>query len=185
MANTTETAKASEAIVQEMRSQRQHVRVQLPISVMIRGKHCEAIDWSHHGLAFNATPLKAAHILLKHGDIFEATLAVDFQNFGLTVPLHCEVRHVNADGSRVGCKFTRMDERSISLLQYLLKAHITGQLVQVGDILDVVADKKKLTIKKEPLNYVENDVKTNNLSHVLYVAIICGLLAYILLKING
>ncbi len=140
----------TQAIAHEAEVQRQHVRLQLPISMVIRDRTVEVIDWSNSGAAFDATPLKAANIVLKSGDVFDTKLEFDFQTFSLSVPLSCEVRHVNSDGSRVGCRYHDMNERNISIMQYLVSAYISGDLVQVGDMLDVVSRKNFTTPRKVP-----------------------------------
>ena len=185
MNNTVTGNATSQSTVKQIKTQRQHVRVKLPIVIIIRSKQCEAIDWSHNGLAFDASPLKAAHIQLKHEDMFDATLSLSFKNFGLTVPLGCEVRHVNADGSRVGCRFHRMDKRNISLLQYLVKAHVSGSLVQIGDILDVVADKQSRAVQADSLQDVSDAHSSHIASNYLFVAIILALLTYIAFMSQG
>lgn len=174
---------ATKPIAHEAEVQRQHVRLQLPIKIIIREKSLDVIDWSNSGVAFNATPLKASNIAVKTGDTFEAKLNFDFQTFELTVPLKCEVRHVNADGTRVGCRFSDMNERNISIMQYLVSAYISGDLVQVGDMLDVVSRKNFTTPRKVPAANLSGaqakKQKARNLGYSLLVAAVSlFLLAY-------
>jgi PilZ domain len=141
---------ATPHIAHEAEVQRQHVRLQLPISIKIRDVVAEVVDWSNSGLAFHAAPLRAKNISLSNGDLLDASLLFEFGSFSLAVPVTCEVRHINADATRIGCRFHNMNERNMSIMHYLVSAYISGDLVQVGDLLDVVSRKNFTTPRKLP-----------------------------------
>ncbi len=137
-------------ITHEAEVQRQHVRLQLPLSILIRGIASEVLDWSNSGLAFATAPYRVQQITFTAGDTLDATLVFAFGGFTLHVPVLCEVRHLNSDASRIGCRFHGMNERNLSIMQYLVSAYIGGDLVQVGDLLDVAARNNFTTPRTPP-----------------------------------
>jgi alginate biosynthesis protein Alg44 len=144
MNNTTHT------IVHEAEVQRQHMRLQLPIKVEIKGHMFEVADWSHQGIALYVKPLLAHNINLKKDDLIDITLVYAFSGFSLNMPMQCEVRHISSDGTKAGCRFHGLSERNISLLHYLVSAYIAGDMVHIGDVLDVVSRKNFTTARKLP-----------------------------------
>jgi hypothetical protein len=140
----------TKSIAHEAEVQRQHVRLQLPISILIRGIASEVLDWSNSGVAFATAPYRVQQITFTASDVVDANLVFAFGGFTLNVPILCEVRHINSDGSRVGCRFHGMNERNLSIMQYLVSAYIGGDLVQVGDLLDVVSRKNFTTPRTPP-----------------------------------
>ena len=137
-------------IAHEAEVQRQHVRLQLPISILIRGIASEVLDWSNSGVAFATAPYRVQQITFTAGDTLDGTLVFAFGGFTLHVPVLCEVRHLNSDGTRIGCRFHDMNERNLSIMQYLVSAYIGGELVQVGDLLDVAARNNFTTPRMPP-----------------------------------
>lgn len=138
------------SIAHEAEVQRQHVRLQLPISIAIRGIASEVLDWSNSGVAFATAPYRIQQIVFTAGETLDATLIFAFGGFTLHVPILCEVRHLNLDGTRVGCRFHGMSERNLSIMHYLVSAYIGGELVQVGDLLDVAARNNFTTPRTPP-----------------------------------
>lgn len=122
---------------QQELSQRSHIRMDLPISVIVQETRLKVIDWSHSGIAFNSASLASQHILLRKEDVIDAELLFEFEGFSLRVPLQCEVRYVNGGATRVGCKFHQMDKKNVQIMQYLVKAYLAGNLEDVGDLLEV------------------------------------------------
>jgi PilZ domain len=129
-------------------SQRTNIRMDLPISIMVQNTRLKVIDWSHSGVAFNSASLAAKQVRLQKEEIIDAELLFEFEGFSLRVPLQCEVRYVNGEATRVGCKFYQMDKRNIQIMQYLVKAYLSGKLEDVGDLLDVGVTGDMQTKKK-------------------------------------
>ncbi len=146
--NTGEAKAAN--IVHEAEVQRQHMRLQMPIKIELGGNVYEVADWSHQGLALYAKPLQAHNVKLEQGAMLSLKLLYDFNGFSLVMPMKCEVRHLSADGSKAGCRFHDLNERNASLLQYLISAYVAGDMVHVGDVLDVAARKNFTNARKMP-----------------------------------
>ncbi len=142
----------STQIVHEAETQRQHVRLQLPIEVEIGDTVYNADDWSHSGIALHwpDDSLGSGNSTVSIGQHLQGTLRFPFPEFGLTVPIDLEVRNINADNRRVGCRFTNLGERQTSLLQYLVSAYISGEVVSAGDFIDVVGRNNQTTARSLP-----------------------------------
>ncbi len=133
---------------QQEQSQRTHIRLDLPISVMVQDTRLKVIDWSHSGIAFNSATLASRGVMLRKEDVIQAELLFEFEGFSLRVPLQCEVRYVNGGATRVGCKFHQMDKKNVQTMQYLVKAYLSGKLEDVGDLLEVSTLPEKNAPKK-------------------------------------
>ncbi len=168
----------SSNIVHEAEVQRQHMRVQLPIKIELNSNIYEVADWSHQGIAIYVKPLISHNIELKQGTILNLKLHYDFNGFSLVMPIKCEVRHLSSDGSKAGCRFNDLDERSASLLQYLVSAYVAGDMVHVGDVLDVVSRKNFTTARKLPASTVTKKTARKMVNFVAFALIGIALAAY-------
>ena len=66
----------------------------------------------------------------------QATLLFPFDGFELSLPVDLEVRYINAEGGRIGCRFANLTKRHISSLQFLVGAYVSGEVVNAGDVID-------------------------------------------------
>ncbi len=119
-------------IVHEASSQRQYIRLRVPISVRIDGEVYHATDWSVAGVS--VANMKVQPTV---GQIVPLVLLFKFENFAFELDLTGEVRRINNDQS-VGFAFADLDAEKLSLLQYLIGAQLSGEVVQVGDVLAIV-----------------------------------------------
>lgn len=126
-------------IVHEAEVQRQHIRLQLPAEIQIGEKGYTTYDWSNGGFAIQLTDdtADAALTKLKQGMVTEGTMKFQFEGFQLLVPMQFEVRYANKGQHRIGCRFTNVEKRHIAIFQYLVSAYVAGEVVQIGDLLDV------------------------------------------------
>ncbi len=123
----------------KMKIRRRHARLQLPVTMQIRGVVVDIVDWSHSGVSFSTAPLRAQKTTLAVGEVIEGVMLFNFDGFALQMPVSCEVRHVDAGATRAGCHFRDMKKRNMAIMQYLVSAYMAGELIQVGDILDVAS----------------------------------------------
>lgn len=123
-------------VVHEAEAQRQHIRINLPASIYIDGHHYGLTDWSAGGISITLRPGEAAPANAQQGAKINGTLQFQFDGFVLSVPAQLEIGFVT-DG-RLGCKFVDMDRNQRSIMQYLVTAYTSGELVNAGDLLDVV-----------------------------------------------
>ncbi|ESQ74213.1 hypothetical protein ABAC402_15515 [Asticcacaulis sp. AC402] len=61
-----------------------------------------------------------------------------FEGFAFEVDLKGEVRQINADTQSAGIAFVELNPNTLSLLQYLIGAQLSGEVVTAGDVLAVV-----------------------------------------------
>ncbi len=130
--------KKESKIVHESEVQRQFVRLQLPVEVEINGKRYMSEDWSSGGLALR-WPAEEMRAGLREGNTLNAVVLFKFGAFDMNLPIDLEVRNISAEKGRIGCRFTNLNPGQISLLQFIVNAYITGEIVRVGDLMEIVA----------------------------------------------
>lgn len=128
-------AKGSATLVHESEAQRQYIRLQLPVEVEIEGQRYISEDWSGGGLSLRLP--EGPHPLAQVGVTTKAVLLFKFGTFDINVPVELEVR--NVIGSRIGCRFSNVGTAQLSLLQFIVHAYVTGEVVRVGDIIEIVS----------------------------------------------
>lgn len=145
--------KAQLAVVHESEAQRQQVRLQMPAQIEIGTDRLEAVDWSGGGLAIKWSEASAKSIQqgLSAGKILKAKLLFPFEGFDFSLPVDLEVRYVNAERERIGCRFTNLTPRAMSMLQFLVGAYISGEVVSAGDIMDIVGRNNYTKERKMPV----------------------------------
>ncbi|EGF90083.1 type IV pilus assembly PilZ [Asticcacaulis biprosthecium C19] len=120
-------------IVHEASSQRQHVRLRVPITVTIGDDTYEATDWSVAGLG--AGPFA---IVPAVGQIVPLTLIFKFEGFAFELAVKGEVKQANPETKFAGFAFVDVAPNSLSLLQYLIGAQLSGEMVTSGDVLAII-----------------------------------------------
>lgn len=129
----------SPQLVHEAEAQRQHIRIQLPAEVNIDGTHYTVADWSNGGMALRAQEGRSLPHEIQAGTVFNVVVYFRFEGFNLDVPLRIQITNVSEDRQRFGCSFYELDRNQRSLIQYFVTSYISGELVQVQDVIDVVA----------------------------------------------
>ncbi len=138
MTQTTAEVKQGGNIVHESEVQRQYVRLQLPVEVEINGRHFISGDWSNGGLSVRVPEEDAqSQAMFREGAQLKALLLFKFGSFDINVPVEIEVRNIAA--GRVGCRFVNLGPSQLSLLQFIVNAYITGEIVRAGDIIEIVS----------------------------------------------
>lgn len=147
-------------ITHEAEVQRQHPRYRLPMKCLHAGTQVQVIDLSVGGIgvrsgAFNAVP----------GHIVALTLAFPFSGYELTLPVQAEVRYVNEEHGRVGLRFVNVSPRQHNLLRFVLDAYLSGEVVEAGDVLDVVSRRNEGKTREVPQRPTPRGVKENVLHY--------------------
>ncbi len=126
-------------LVHEAEAQRQHIRIPLPVHVSVAGITVVAMDWSNGGVGLqlpDGTPFPKE---LQQGHKLDATILFPFEGFGMSLPVRVEITYSDANKGRVGCRFVEMNRQQQSVIQYFVTAYVSGEVIRVGDIMDVVA----------------------------------------------
>jgi mannuronan synthase len=120
-------------IVHESSAQRQFVRLRAPLSVRIANREYAAYDWSVAGIGVRGLepPPPLGHRL-------PLCLLFRFEGFAFEVEVEAEVRHVNPSREETGLSLVDVPAETLSLLQYLVGAYLSGEVVQSGDVMAIV-----------------------------------------------
>lgn len=141
-------------IVHESETQRQHVRLPFPAHAEIAGQEHEVKDLSSGGVGVKGVTgeyKRGQHILLR--------LKLPFGAFSLDVNLDAEIRHYDAKEKLLGCVFVSLTADQISLLNYLLKSFMAGDIVGSGDILSIASRDNFTKPRNKGVNAAGPDLK--------------------------
>ncbi|TRX75563.1 PilZ domain-containing protein [Pseudomonas mangiferae] len=125
-------------VVHEAEAQRQHARVRIPAKVVYPGANREPIertirDLSAGGFSFDMGKLEA-----RVGEFHQGRLQFLLDGMELGVDVEFQVRAVDTANGRAGCQFHNLRPREIATLRYLISAHLSGEMVSVGDLLNTL-----------------------------------------------
>lgn len=118
-------------IVHESETQRQHVRISIPASAKISSKLYKVKDISSGGLSIYA----------------EEKLSDGIENIKIFFPFnsysfHMEVKgkfvNYNPEKKIASYRFVEMNASQVSLINYIIKSYMSGNLVTEGDLISVV-----------------------------------------------
>ncbi|MBB3017785.1 alginate biosynthesis protein Alg44 [Microvirga lupini] len=82
--------------------------------------------------------------------MLDLTLAFPFSGYELTLPINAEVRYIASEHSRIGLRFVDVSPRQHSLLRFVLDAYLAGEVVEAGDVLDVVSRRNEGKTREVP-----------------------------------
>ncbi len=167
-------------IVHEAEVQRQHIRLQLPTEITVGEHTYSTYDWSSGGFGIQLNPAGADAAMQRfaQGTIAEGLMKFQFDGFQLVVPMQFEVRYCNTKQQRIGCRFTNVDKRHIAIFQYLVSAYVAGEVVQIGDLLDVAGRNNYVTAAKMPAandGLSSGQIARRKAQKLLWSALIVGL----------
>lgn len=120
-------------ISHEAASQRQHLRLNLPIVATIDGEEYPVENWSVGGLR-----LTDFHRPVSNGEVLTAALRFAFEGFDMNFEATVEVRHQDLGAGTVGVAFSEMSPQRFSVLRFVIDAYLSGEIVDAGDILQVM-----------------------------------------------
>ncbi|BCR24756.1 PilZ domain-containing protein [Aquipseudomonas alcaligenes] len=124
-------------VVHEAEAQRQYARLKLPAKIRYRtpqGQELEAqlLDLSVGGFGF-----QPGNTLLSEGQRFHGKLMFEVEGIGFAMDVQFQVRSL-VDGKRAGCEFHELRPREIAALRYLISSFLSGELVNVGDLISTL-----------------------------------------------
>ena len=134
----------STQIVHESEAQRQFVRIQMPAKVEHNGKLHGIRDLSTGGIA-----ILDAEGSFQKGAILPIKLLLPFQDFTLDINIDAQVQNFDEADHAVGARFTNLSKQQISLLNHIIKSFIAGDVVESGDLLNVVARDSFVRVRKQ------------------------------------
>lgn len=132
-------------VVHEAEAQRQHVRLKLPLQVSIGDRTYKVVDWSVAGFGMEGlVPTPAV------GDLLDVRLIFRFSEFQFTLPMRVEVRHASAATGRLSCRFVDVTPGQLSLLQLIVGAYVSGEVVGADDLLETTKRNMFVAPRKMP-----------------------------------
>ncbi len=168
----------SAQIVHEAETQRQHVRLNLPAQVEIDGKLFTVKDLSSGGMA-----LRECNDHVKKGQIIHCKLFLPFNDFTLDLGLEAEVLYIDKKSNSAGCRFINLTPSKISILNHVLKSFMTGDLVNSGDLINVVSRENFVNIRKNKEDVELSQIEKIKRYGVYGLIIITGLfLAFFIIQ---
>ncbi len=119
-------------VVHESEVQRQHPRVRLPGSVTLDGgsQRLRLHDISVGGLSF-IDPKGRYRV----GKVHRVMIHIALRPIQIALPVAAEVRHRDPHSGMVGCSFQNPGPHEVSVLRQLVSARLSGELIEVGDVL--------------------------------------------------
>ncbi len=141
-------------IVHESEAQRQHVRVPLPAKAEVDGREYDVKDLSSGGVAIRGIAGK-----FTRGQPMKLRLRLPFSTFSMDVNLSATVQHANEAEKIVGCVFVDLNPEQISLINHILKAYVSGDVVASGDLLNVAARNNFVKERKHALANAQEAMK--------------------------
>ena len=124
-------------VVHEAEAQRQYARLKLPAKIRYQtpqGQVQEArlLDLSVGGFAF-----QPGNHLLHEGQHYRGRLLFEVDGIGFAMEVEFQVRSLDG-GQRAGCEFHNLKPREMSALRYVISAFLSGELINVGDLLSTL-----------------------------------------------
>lgn len=160
--SATDSEGISGQIVHESETQRQYIRLKMPAQVEIDGVRYTAKDLSSGGMAvhgFEKMPRK--------GSRHDVKLLLPFFDFSLDINLVAEVVHTDKKMKGAGLRFVDMTASQMSILNHVLSAFISGDIIDGSGILNIVARDNFVKVRQHS-NHNENSTAQNIKKYVLY-----------------
>ncbi|MFC0219126.1 alginate biosynthesis protein Alg44 [Pseudochelatococcus lubricantis] len=132
------------SVLFEAELNRQHPRYRLPMFAVIQGRTYDVPEWSMAGFDI------AGDFPLAPGDVVDASLALPFHGYQFGLSVHAVVVNASPEKQRASLAFTGLDERQASLLRYITDAVLAGEVVAVGDVLDVARRNETVRARDVP-----------------------------------
>jgi len=162
-------------IVHEAEVHRQHVRLQVPISVEIDGNRFTVDDWSIGGFGIESEITSR-----QPGERFPARMIFPFEDFEVSLRLDCQMVYILEDNTRFGCKLLELSRGQIALFRYLIDAYLSGELISGGDILSVAGRGDTAEARARPISfnpYAEEENTGRRIKRLLGMLVLLATLA--------
>lgn len=131
-AHQTAEREFTQAIIHETTTQRQHVRLRAPVSIIFGGQCLGADDWSVAGFSVSGAdrvPLSGAVIAVK--------LRFSLEGLDIETAFDAEVRRADKGRGAFAARFVNLSQNQLSFLHAIANAVISGEIVRVGDFMAI------------------------------------------------
>ena len=134
---------AAPKIVHESETQRQFIRLQLPASIQLDGTSYTIKDLSSGGFSVR----NPGHDFKKN-QVSTIVLVLPFADFALDIDLKAEMVHHDKKANVIGWRFVDLNANQISILNHVIKAFMSGDLIGANDIINVVSRDNFVNVRK-------------------------------------
>lgn len=132
------TALATDTLVHEAETQRQHIRVKLPGTIELQaGDGPLSLDL--HDLSAGGLGFIAPRGALRVGQPYAGRLKLNVEGLALAIGVRFQVRHHDAASGRGGGSFDGLGASERLAIRRIVTAALSGDLVGVGDILHTLS----------------------------------------------
>ncbi|HWV09632.1 PilZ domain-containing protein [Pseudomonas sp.] len=125
-------------VVHESEAQRQHARVKIPSLLRYLGKNRERVEVRILDLSAGGFSYSGEGHAAQVGDYHKGRLQFQLDSLDLGIDVEFQVRSIDPQSKRIGCQFHNLKPREQATLRYLISAHLGGELVSVGDLLNTL-----------------------------------------------
>ncbi|MBM7060039.1 alginate biosynthesis protein Alg44 [Pseudomonas sp. UL073] len=125
-------------VVHESETQRQHARVRIPAKIRFAGRNREVVEQNLLDISAGGFGYTSSKIPVQVGDFHRGKLMFVIDNLSLGLEVEFQVRSVDTDSGRIGCQFHNLNAREIATLRQLITAHLSGELISVGELLSTL-----------------------------------------------
>ena len=138
-------------VVHESEAQRQYARVKIPFFLTFFDSDRDGIqvlDLSAGGFSIN-TATKQHSV----GNSYRGKMLCKLDGFDFSIDVSFVCRSINKSENRVGFEFQDLGPREVSAFRYLITSHLSGELVSLGDMMNIISREnhtKKRKVKLSP-----------------------------------
>ena len=125
-------------VVHESEAQRQHARVKLPAKIRFSGSNREVLEYNLLDISAGGFSFAAGKLPARVGEHQKGRLLFLIDNLSLSIDVAFQVCSVEVEHNRVGCQFHNLQPRDITTLRHLITAHLSGELITVGELLSTL-----------------------------------------------
>lgn len=123
---------AVQQTVHESETQRQYVRVPMPVRALINGRSFEVKDLSSGGIGI--TGIKGE---FEKGGTLPLTLVFPFSDFALDLKLDTQIQNYDPRAQLLGVRFIDLTPAKISLVNNVIRSFIAGEVVSANEMLEI------------------------------------------------
>lgn len=138
---------SSPRIVHESEAHRQHVRIRLPGTVIVRDSNGDKVaEFELLDISVGGFSLKPCGTDLVIGALQEGDLVLKYESFTYSVGIRFQAMTANAE--RIGCMFQDVGPAEGDTLRAIIGSFLAGDVVQLNDMLQIIRRDNSATARK-------------------------------------
>ncbi|MDF2447126.1 MAG: alg44 [Moraxellaceae bacterium] len=127
----------SPRIVHESEAHRQHVRIRLPGTVIVRDSRDDKVaEFELLDISVGGFSLKPCGTDLAPGELLHGDLVLKYESFTYSIGIHFQAKVANEE--RIGCMFQDVGPTEGDALRAIIGSFLAGDVVQLNDMLQIM-----------------------------------------------